>query len=72
MNGYFTMRTIVQAVKVLGGSTPSTYYLRHVLTRFSCRYTYRAVARCEKYGYLKRGADGRTLTITDLGRGYAG
>ena len=69
MDGYFTMRTILRAVVLLGGSAPSTYHLRHVLSRFSCRYTYQAVQRCVWHGYLQRAGE-RELVITDAGRLY--
>lgn len=69
MDGHFTMAAILRAVVVLGGSAPSTYHLRRVLSRFSCRYTYQAVQRCVWHGYLQRAGE-HGLVLTDAGRLY--
>ena len=65
------MQAVCQAINAVGGRIQSTYALRHIMARFSTRYTYRAVERCIRHGYVLRGTDGRELVLTPSGKAYA-
>ena len=68
------MKGICQAIVLCGGSVPSTYSLRSIISHFSTRYTYAAVERAVRHGYVKRGpgkGTASTLTVTCAGRALA-
>ena len=64
------MKAVCQAIDAVGGRIQSTYALRHIMARFSTRYTYRAVERCIRHGYVRRGSDGHALILTLKGLAY--